>query len=57
LAAGATVPTESDEIALDTVPRYDIDAWGTSSTIRYDADDVEIKSITAFRSSDVDVTP
>lgn len=53
VAAGATVPTESDEIALDTVPRYDIDAWGTSSTIRYDADDVEIKSITAFRSSDV----
>ena len=53
VAAGATVPTEADEIALDTVPRYDIDAWGTSSTIKYDADNLEIKSITAFRSSDV----
>ncbi|AXK42767.1 TonB-dependent receptor [Erythrobacter aureus] len=56
VAAGATVPSRPNEIALDAVPRYDIDAWGVSSTIRYDAGPVELKSITAFRSSDVDQT-
>lgn len=54
IAAGATVPAQRNEIALDAVPRYDIDAWGVSSTIRFDAGSVELKSITAFRSSDVD---
>ncbi|WP_417321885.1 TonB-dependent receptor [Erythrobacter aureus] len=56
VAAGATVPSRPNEIALDAVPRYDIDAWGVSSTIRYDAGPVELKSIAAFRSSDVDQT-
>ncbi len=52
-AAGATIPTRSNEIALDTVPRYDVDAWGISSTISLDAGPVTVKSITALRKSKV----
>lgn len=52
-AAGATIPTRRNEIALDTVPKFNIDAGGTSSTISYDAGPVALKSITAYRASDV----
>lgn len=51
--AGATIPTRRNEIALDTVPRFNTDAGGVSSTISYDAGPVNLKSITAYRSSDV----
>lgn len=51
--AGATIPNRRDEIALDTIPRFDIDAGGVSSTISYDAGPVNFRSITAYRSSDV----
>lgn len=53
VAAGAIKPARPGEIALDTVPRYDVDAWGLSSTMRYDAGPIMVKAITAFRSSDV----
>lgn len=51
--AGATIPAGRDEVAFDAVPRYDVDAWGVSSTINYDAGPVALKSITAYRSSKV----
>jgi iron complex outermembrane receptor protein len=51
--AGATIPEGRDEVAFDAVPRYDVDAWGLSSTINYDAGPVALKSITAYRSSKV----
>jgi len=52
-AAGATIPTPPDEIALDEAQRYDIDAWGLSSTVRWDSGPVTLKSITALRKSNV----
>ncbi|MBO9695948.1 MAG: TonB-dependent receptor [Sphingopyxis sp.] len=52
-AAGATIPTRRNEVAFDTPPRYDVDAWGVSSTIGYDAGAVALKSITAWRDSEV----
>lgn len=52
-AAGATIPTRRNEIALDTVPRYDVDAWGVSSTVSFDAGPVKLKSISALRKSKV----
>ncbi|MBV8238775.1 MAG: TonB-dependent receptor [Sphingomonas sp.] len=52
-AAGAIIPTGRDDIALDKEQRYDIDAWGFSSTVRWDAGPVTLKSITAVRKSDV----
>ena len=54
VAAGATVPDDDDEIALDTMPRFDVDARGVSSTINYDAGPVRLRSITAYRSSNVE---
>lgn len=51
--AGATIPGNRNEIALDITPRFNVDAGGVSSTISYDAGPVDIKSITAYRSSDV----
>lgn len=52
-AAGATIPKRRDEVALDTVPRYDVDGWGVSSTVDYHPGSVALKSITAYRSTKV----
>ncbi|MDH2135187.1 TonB-dependent receptor [Sphingobium yanoikuyae] len=52
-AAGATIPTRRNDVAFDTPPRYDVDAWGVSSTIGYETDAVALKSITAWRQSKV----
>ena len=51
--AGATIPTGKNEIALDTVPVFNVDAGGASWTMSYDAGPVALKSISAFRASDV----
>ena len=52
-AAGATIPDRRDEIALDTVPKNNVDAGGVSSTITYDGGPVTLKAITALRASKV----
>lgn len=52
-AAGATVPLGAFDIALDADPRYDVDAWGVSSTITWNNGPVTLKSITALRKSNV----
>lgn len=51
--AGATIPNHDHQIALDTVPVFNVDAGGVSSTISYDAGPVALKSITAYRASNV----
>ncbi len=51
--AGAAIPSRSDQIALDYAPVNNVDAWGVSSTINWDAGPILLKSITAYRASDV----
>lgn len=51
--AGATIPDDDDEIALDTRPKNNVDTGGVSSTISYDAGPVTLRSISAYRASDV----
>lgn len=51
--AGATIPDDRDEIALDTRPKNYVDAGGVSSTVTYEAGPITLRSITAYRASDV----
>jgi iron complex outermembrane recepter protein len=51
--AGATIPANDKEAALDRLPRYDVDAWGVSSTMNWDGGPVTLRSITALRKSKV----
>src|SRR3546814_11298841 len=51
--AGATIPANDKEAALDRLPRYDVDAWGVSSTMNWDGGPVTVRSITALRKSKV----
>jgi iron complex outermembrane receptor protein len=53
VTAGATIPEDRDEIALDTQPKNNVDAGGVSSTITYDGGPITLKSITAVRASKV----
>ncbi|MES2135896.1 MAG: TonB-dependent receptor [Pseudomonadota bacterium] len=52
-AAGATIPTRRNQIALDTPPRFYVDAGGVSSTMTYNAGSTTLRSITAYRASKV----
>src|SRR3546814_819380 len=51
--AGATITANDKEAALDRLPRYDVDAWGVSSTMNWDGGPVTVRSITALRKSKV----
>ena len=51
--AGATIPNNRNEMALDTRPKNYVDAGGLSSTITYEAGPITLRSITAYRASDV----
>src|SRR3546814_6935525 len=47
--AGATIPANDKEAALARLPRYDVDAWGVSSTMNWVGCPVTVRSITALR--------
>lgn len=52
--AGATIPRGERQLVLDTMPKNDVDGGGVSATATYAAQPVTLKSITAYRSSDVE---
>lgn len=52
--AGATIPRGERQLALDTMPKNDVDNGGLSATGIYTTDPLTLKSITAYRSSDVE---
>jgi len=51
--AGATIPRGERQLALDTMPKNDVDGGGVSATAVYTTEPLTLKSITAYRSSDV----
>lgn len=52
--AGATIPRGERQLALNTMPKNDVDNGGASATLVYTAAPVTLKSITAYRSSEVE---
>ncbi|WP_333698004.1 TonB-dependent receptor [Kordiimonas lacus] len=52
--AGATIPTDEDEVAFDTKPVSNADIWGMSATAIWSGEDYTFKSITSYRESEVD---
>jgi len=52
--AGATIPTNRDEVAFDTKPVSNADIWGVSATAIWSGEDYSFKSITSYRESEVD---
>src|SRR3546814_21169229 len=55
--AGATIPANDKEAALDRLPRYDVDAWGVSSTMNWDGGPVTVdrKRVVSGKSVSVSV--
>lgn len=51
--AGAYIPASRRELALNTRPVNDVEAWGLSATANYDFGPVTLRSITAYRGSRV----
>lgn len=52
--AGATIPRGERQLALDTMPRNDVDNGGASVTAVYTGEPITLKSISAYRASDVE---
>jgi iron complex outermembrane recepter protein len=52
--AGAAIPKDDYDIALDYKPKTDVEVWGVSSTVTWTGDDYTIKSISSYRESDFD---
>lgn len=52
--AGATIPTNRDEVAFDTKPVSNADIWGVSATAIWSGEDYSFKSITSYRESEID---
>jgi iron complex outermembrane receptor protein len=52
-AAGAFIPTRRRDLALNTQPVNDVKAGGVSATANYNFGGATLRSITAFRQSDV----
>tara|TARA_R110001592_G_scaffold45983_1_gene146639 strand:- start:534 stop:3167 length:2634 start_codon:yes stop_codon:yes gene_type:complete len=52
--AGASIPKDDYDIALNYKPKTDVEVWGVSSTLTWERDDLTIKSITSYRESDFD---
>lgn len=53
--AGATPTNGKDQLALDGDVRQNIDNWGTSATVTWNADNFTFRSITSYRSSEFDI--
>jgi len=54
--AGAAIPKDDYDIALNYKPKTDVEVWGLSSTLTWTGDDYTIKSISSYRESDFDQT-
>ena len=51
--AGAFIPRNRRELALNTRPVNDVEAWGLSATVNYDLGGTTLRSISAYRGSRV----
>ncbi len=52
--AGATIPTTDLGVAFDTMPVSNTDVWGVSATATWTGENIGVRSLTAYRESDVD---